>query len=83
MAADDVTEIAITDGSAPASYELSSGQRLVPFTIEGFFDGSGAGSEFLACATLRSPSGRVLSRTFPTDHVAAGASAGVTFSPFA
>lgn len=74
--------IAVNDQDAPAEYVLSQGEAFRPEMIEATFDGSGAGGGFRPCATLYSPEGRKLARTFPDDAMAAGDTSGVTFAPF-
>lgn len=68
-------------GPAPAQVELSTANDLEPLSIVATFDGSGAGGAFLPCCSLYSPSGTLLSRTFP-GQVSAGDVATVTFAPF-
>lgn len=46
------------------------------------FDGSGASGDFRPALTIRAQDGTILSRTFPSDSLAAGDSADVTYAPF-
>lgn len=73
--------IAVTGGAAPVDYTLGQSESFRPETVEATFDGSGAGGDFRPCCTIYSADGRKLSRTFPTETMAAGDTSGVTYAP--
>jgi hypothetical protein len=64
------------------SYTLADGEALAPQSVSARFDGTGAGAAFLPVLSLYAQSGELLSRTFPDDTIAAGATSEVTFAPF-
>ncbi len=74
--------ITIPAGSTPAGYRLAGGTELVPESLSARFDGSGAAGAFLPCLAIYAPSGELLGRTFPSDSLAVGDAAEVTFAPF-
>lgn len=65
----------------PKTYALGASESFIPTAITALFNGAGASSAFLACATLYAPSGELMARTFPPVPLEAGASSTVTFSP--
>lgn len=67
---------------APLSFTVASGQVVQPASIFATFDGTAAASPFLACVTIRSKTGDILSRVFPSTPVAAGGVADVSYAPF-
>lgn len=74
--------IGVPPGTAPIQYQLAPGEALTVESASATFDGSAAAGAFLPCIAFYAPSGELLSRTFPVDSIAAGASAEVTFAPF-
>jgi hypothetical protein len=69
-------------GSAPLTYTLAETGTVDVQSIFAHFNGGGAGGTFRPMVTVRSQNGAILARGFPTDSVAAGDSADVTFAPF-
>jgi len=69
-------------GAVPYPYDLAPGEALELETVSAIFNGAGAGGAFLPSLGLYAQSGELLSRTFPSGTIAAGASAEVTFAPF-
>lgn len=74
--------IAVPDGSTPAVYTLSPNESLHVEAATATFDGSGAAVPFVPAIGFYAPSGQLISKTFPDESIAAGASAEVTFAPF-
>ena len=68
--------------AAPATFTIAPKQIVQPASVFAQFDGTGAGAAFLACLTIRSKTGDILSRTFPAQTVPAGGTADVTYAPF-
>lgn len=77
-----VTRTAVTSLQGGVGYELSGTEEWAAESVEATFDGGAAGSDFLACLSLYSPGGALMSRTFPDDAITAGDTARVTFAPF-
>lgn len=69
-------------GSAPVTYTVTELGTVDVMSVFASFDGSAASGTFRPTVTVRSQSGAILARVFPTDTVAAGDSADVTFAPF-
>jgi hypothetical protein len=69
-------------GSAPVSYEVTERGSFDLQSIFASFNGAAAGAAFRPVVTIRSQNGDILARVFPSDTVAAGDTADVTFAPF-
>jgi hypothetical protein len=67
---------------APYSYTIPGALELFPSSITARYDGSGAATAFRPCVSIYAQSGELISRTFPSETVAAGDKAEVTFLPF-
>lgn len=67
---------------APHTYRLGPGEAFRPTSICVFWDGSGAGGDYLPCCSFYSKDGKLLGRSFP-GTIPAGDSVRVTYSPFA
>lgn len=67
--------------AAPKTYTVPGSGEVMPYTAHATFDGSGAGATFRPCLTFYSQEGVVLGRYFPSDTIAAGATAEVTYTP--
>lgn len=65
----------------PETYELGATESLNPRAIFAHFNGAGAAGPFLPCVTYYTQDGLVFARSFPSDEVAAGASADVSWFP--
>jgi hypothetical protein len=63
-------------------YQLTDTEEWAPEAVEANFDGTSAAGPFLACLSLYSPGGALISRSFPYDAIAAGDVAKVTYAPF-
>jgi hypothetical protein len=70
-----------TLGATPAQIELSTANDVAVHMAVATFNGSAAARSFLPCLALYSPSGTLISRTFPRGVVAVGDLADVTFAP--
>lgn len=70
------------DKPSPFAYELATQGAIQPTASTATFDGSAAGSPFLACLSFYAQSGQLLSRVFPQTVVAAGEVAQVSYAPF-
>ena len=66
----------------PFDYTLAMAQTFTPESAFATYDGTGAGSDFLACMSFLAPDGKRFMRVFPTTPVSAGDVADVTFAPF-
>lgn len=66
---------------APFDYTIPDSMELEPLSIFARFDGSAAGA-FRPSVSVYSGAGLLLGRFFPSEPVAAGDSADVTFAPF-
>lgn len=70
------------NGSAPLDYLLTEIGTVDLQTAFAVFDGTGASGSFKAALTIRSQSGAIIARVFPSTDLAAGDAAAVTYSPF-
>jgi hypothetical protein len=77
-----VTRTAVKPLGGGVGYELKGIEEWAAEAVEATFDGGGAASDFLACLSLYSPGGALMSRSFPDDAITAGDTAKVTFAPF-
>jgi hypothetical protein len=68
--------------AVPYTYELGNTEVMVPRGIFAHFDGSAAGGQFLPCVSFYAASGQLMSRAFPSQALAAGASADVSYFPW-
>lgn len=66
----------------PFAYVVPASLEVVPTAATATFDGSGAGSPFLACLSFYAQSGELLSRVYPTLAIAAGEVSPVSYAPF-
>lgn len=66
---------------APLEYTIPDSMELEPLSIFARFDGSAAGT-FRPSVSVYSGAGLLIGRFFPSEPVAAGDSADVTFAPF-
>lgn len=69
-------------GSVPFGVQLAASQDLRPQVVCAAWDGTGASGSFLACLSLYSQSGVLISRTAPPVTFAAGDTGVVTYAPF-
>lgn len=67
--------------AAPAVYEVPGSTEVEPLAAFASFDGSGAAASYLPSIAFYSASGLLISRSFPSSAVAAGASADVSYFP--
>jgi hypothetical protein len=77
-----VTRTAVKPLQGGVGYELAGVEEWAPEAVEATFDGSGAAGSFLACLSLYSPGGALMSRSFPDDAISVGDVAKVTYAPF-
>lgn len=68
-------------GAIPYTETLAPGQDVRITSVNAEWDGAGASGTFLACLSLYSQSGVLLSRSFPSQQFAAGDSGVVTYAP--
>lgn len=78
------TELIFSDGGGPAPFRvtLAADQEIELESVTAEWNGAGAAGSFLACLSLYSQSGILLSRTFPRTTLAPGDSGVVTYAPF-
>lgn len=69
-------------GNAPLTYTVTEPGTVDLQSIFARFDGSGAGGSFKPVVTIRAQNGAILARVFPSQDLAAGDTADVTFAPF-
>lgn len=67
--------------SAPKDYTLASSQELLVKAVRAVIDGTGATGDYLPAVQLIAPSGAVMFTAVPSEPVAAGASADVSWFP--
>jgi hypothetical protein len=80
--ADPLEIIGPRNGAAPLSYEIVESGTVDLQSVFARFDGSLASGPWRAALTIRAQNGTILGRVFPSDELAAGDSADVTFAPF-
>jgi hypothetical protein len=66
----------------PYSYTVPSSLVVEPTAATATFDGSGASGTFLCALSFYAQSGELLSRVFPSQSVASGDTAQVSYAPF-
>lgn len=80
-----VSELSLTfdeaGGAVPHEIQLAAGQDVRLESVTAEWDGAGASGTFLACLSLYSQSGQLLSRTFPAQTFAPGDDGEVTYAP--
>lgn len=69
-------------GSLPASFVIPPGVEITPESVSAVIDGSGAAGSFLACLAAYSQDGKLVGRWFPSQVLAAGDTAEVSWGPF-
>lgn len=69
-------------GAAPLTYTLTELGTVDLQTIFARFDGSAAAGSYRPTVRIEAQDGTVLAQVFPSETLAAGDSAGVTFAPF-
>ncbi len=69
-------------GGVPFTVPLAADQDIELASVTAVWDGGGASGAFLACLSLYSQSGVLLSRTFPNQTFAVGDDGTVTYAPF-
>lgn len=69
-------------GSVPFTAQLAPGQDVELSSVTAVWDGGGASGSFLACLSIYSQDGVLLSRTFPNQTFAVGDDGTVTYAPF-
>lgn len=67
-------------GDVPFEVEMAPGQDIDLEAVSVLWDGSGASGTFLACCSIYSQNGVLISRTFPSQQFAAGDSGEVTYA---
>lgn len=67
-------------GALPDGITLSTAQDFDVVSVNAQFNGAAANSDFLPCLALYSPAGTLIGRYFPSQAVAPGDSAVVTYS---
>ena len=68
-------------GPAPAVYTVPGSVEVEALAASASFNGAGASAPFLACMTVYSASGLLIARVFPSQAIAVGGSADVTYAP--
>lgn len=68
--------------SSPLTYTLAELGFVDVQSVFAHFDGTAAGGSFRPALTIRSQNGTILARVFPSDTLAAGDTADVTYAPF-
>lgn len=69
-------------GAAPLTYTLAEPGQVDLASVFAHFDGTSAAGSFRPTVTIRAQNGTILARVFPTDTLAAGDTADVTYAPF-
>lgn len=69
-------------GAAPLAYTLTETGTVDLQSAFAHFDGTAASGDWRPALTIRAQNGTILSRTFPTDTLATGDTADVTYAPF-
>lgn len=84
MSSTDLADVITRPGpnAVPYTYELGAVEIMTPRAIFARFDGTGASGTFLPCVSFYEPSGNLVSRAFPSQSLAAGASANVSYFPW-
>jgi hypothetical protein len=67
--------------AAPSDYKVPGAQELQPFSVTASYDGSGAAGAYFPCLQVLDGAGNVLFSCVPTNSVAAGVSADVSWFP--
>lgn len=80
--ADELRAITIPSGTGPISYRVDGPITLSPFSAFASFNGSAAAASFRPALTILTQDGLVLARVFPSDTLAVGDTADVTYAPF-
>lgn len=68
--------------ASPNAYVIPPGLAFKPTSVTAHFDGTGAGSDFLACLTFYSQDGKLIGRSFPEAAIADGDAVEASFRPF-
>lgn len=74
--------IGLGTGTGPISYALTELGTVEVESAFAAFDGTGASGPWRPALTVRAQNGAILSRTFPSQELAVGDAAVVTYSPF-
>lgn len=81
MAIQPVLSLNESGGAVPFAIRLAPSEDIHLSSVTAEWDGSGASGTFLACLSLYSQAGVLLSRSFPSQQFAAGDTGVVTYAP--